>query len=105
METMYLLMAQSGDGQQQGNPLIGFLPFILLIVVFYFFIIRPQSKRQKEHQEMMKALQKGDRVITTGGIIGSVVGVYEDKIVIKVGSGDGTKLEIAKGFISQKLTT
>lgn len=99
---LQLLMAQPAEGQSS-NPIIGFLPFILLIVVFYFFIIRPQSKRQKEHQAMLESLQKGDRIITTGGIIGTVIGKYEDKIVIKV--GDGVKLEIAKGFVSQKIAS
>ena len=100
----YLLMAGGQQGEGQGNPIIGFLPFIVLIAVFYFFLMRPQMKKQKEHQAMLQNLQRGDRVITTGGIIGSVVGIDEDKIVIKVGTSDGVKLEIAKGFISQKLT-
>ena len=52
---------------------------------------------------MLESLQKGDRIITTGGIIGTVIGKYEDKIVIKV--GDGVKLEIAKGFVSQKIAS
>jgi len=98
---MLNLLAMGGQEGQQSNPIMGLLPFALIIVVFYFFIIRPQSKRQKTHQEMLQNLQRGDRVITTGGIIGSVVGVDEDKVVIKV--TDGTKLEIAKGFISQKM--
>ncbi|MCD6595218.1 preprotein translocase subunit YajC [bacterium] len=96
----FLAMAQQ-SGQQQGNPIIGFLPLILLVVIFYFFIIMPQGKKRKQHQEMLSSLQKGERVLTTGGIIGTVVGVDDEKVVIKV--GDGTKLEIAKGFISQKL--
>ena len=98
-----LAMFQPSDGQQ-GNPLMTFLPFIALIVIFYFFLIRPQSRKQKAHQEMLKTLHKGDRIITTGGVIGTVVGVDEEKIVIKSGSGDGVKLEISKGFISQKVS-
>ena len=98
----HLFMAQP-QGQQGSNPLVGFLPFILLIVVFYFFLIRPQTKKQREHQEMLNSLQKGDRVITNGGIIGTVVGTDEEKVVIKVGGADAVKLEVARGFISQKL--
>ncbi len=98
-----LFMAGTGQGQQSGNPIVGFLPFILLIVVFYFFIILPQTRKQKQHQEMLKSLQKGDRIITNGGIIGTVVGTDEEKIVIKVGGADHVKLEVAKGFISQKM--
>jgi preprotein translocase subunit YajC len=93
-----LFMAQQGSGQEKGSSFLGFLPFIALIVVFYFFLIRPQMKRQKDTQSMLQSLRKGDRVTTTGGIIGTVVGI---DVVIKV--ADGTKLEILKGFISQKM--
>ena len=96
-----LFMAQQGSGQEKGSSLLGFLPFIALIVVFYFFLIRPQMKRQKDTQNMLQALRKGDRATTTGGIIGTVVGIDDEKVVIKV--ADGTKLEILKGFISQKM--
>lgn len=96
-----LFMAQQGSGQEKGSSFLGFLPFIALIVVFYFFLIRPQMKRQKDTQSMLQSLRKGDRVTTTGGIIGTVVGFDDEKVVIKV--ADGTKLEILKGFISQKI--
>ena len=96
-----LFMSQPGSGQEKGNSLLGFLPFIALIVVFYFFLIRPQMRRQKDTQNMLQSLRKGDRVTTTGGIIGTVVGLDDEKVVIKV--VDGTKLEILKGFISQKM--
>lgn len=79
------------------------MPFILLILVFYFFLIRPQVKRQKEHQAMLQSLKKGDRVVTSGGLIGTIVGVDDEKVVIKVGD-ENVKLEVAKGYIAQKLS-
>jgi len=66
-------------------PLLLFMA--LLFGIFYFIMIRPQRKRQKEHQQMMMELKKGDKVITTGGIYGVVESISEDSVVIKVESG------------------
>jgi len=88
--------------QQQGSPFAMLLPLILLFLVFYFIFMRPQIKRQKELQAMIQSLKKGDKVVTSGGIIGTVVGVSEDKVTIKV--GEGTKLEVVKSYIVQKLS-
>ena len=60
-----------------GNDLMQFLPLVALVVVFYFLILRPQQKRAKEHKAMLTALQRGDEVVTSGGVIGSVTKVYE----------------------------
>ena len=65
-----------------------FIPLILIFVIFYFFLIRPQQKRVKEHKEMVKNLKRGDEVITSGGLIGTVDRVFEDdrvELVISVG--------------------
>ena len=75
--------------------------FLVLIVgVFYFILIRPQQKRQKEHRQMMDELQRGDKVITAGGIYGRVESVSEDSVIIKVESG--TTMRVAKGSVSIK---
>ena len=71
---------------------------VLIFAMFYFLMIRPQRKRQKEHQKMMEELKKGDRVITAGGIYGVIESVSEDSIVIKVESG--TTLRLAKGSVA-----
>lgn len=84
----------------EANPLVSFMPFILLMVIFYFLLIRPQQKRQKELQKMIEALKKGDRVITNGGLIGTVVGVQSDYLVLKLGENDQTKVEVLKSAIS-----
>ncbi len=83
---------------QQGNPIVSFLPLILMFVVFYFLLIRPQQKKQKEVAEMIKNLKKGDRVVTTGGIIGTVQAVHDDYAVLKVGDQD-TKIEVLKSAV------
>ncbi|AHW60710.1 preprotein translocase subunit YajC [Draconibacterium orientale] len=78
-----LLMMQPQEGAE-ANPLMSFLPLLLIIVVFYFFMIRPQMKRQKETRKFRESLQKGDKVVTTGGIYGKVVKIEETAIQLEV---------------------
>jgi preprotein translocase subunit YajC len=66
------------------NPLIQFLPFILIFGIFYLLLIMPMRRRQKKHQELLGKLTKGDRVITNGGIFGTVVEVEGDKLTIRI---------------------
>lgn len=89
-----LLMAQPTEGQ---NPLTSFLPLILIVVVFYFFMIRPQMKRQKDLRKYRESLQKGDKVVTTGGIYGKVNAIKEDHILVEV--DENVKLKIDKSAI------
>ena len=81
------------------NPLLSFMPMILILGIFYFLLIRPQQKRQQEVQKLIDNLKKGDRVVTAGGIIGTVMSVQSDYLVVKVGDGD-TKLEILKSAVT-----
>jgi len=85
---------------QQGNPIMAFAPMIFIFVIFYFLLIRPQQKKQKEHQEMVKNLKKGDRVVTSGGVIGTIHTLQDDYVVIKVGEGD-SKLEILRSHVTE----
>ena len=78
-----------------------FLPLIFLFGIFYFLIIRPQQKQQKEHAEMIDALTKGDKIITTGGLHAEVVNVEEDFIKIKLNDTSIVKLE--KAFVNKKV--
>ncbi len=89
---------QQGQGQAGGGGLIGLWPIILIFVIFYFLLIRPQQKRQKEHQKMLESLRKGDRVLTSGGIYGTVVGVKDDVVVVKI--AENVKVELAKSAVS-----
>lgn len=96
---MYLFGQAAGGGGAPGPSLIGALfPFILIFVIFYFIIIMPARKKQKQHQSLVSSLQGGERVVTTGGIYGTVTRVLEDRFEIEVDKG--TKLQIAKGSIS-----
>ena len=79
-----------------------FIPLILIFVIFYFFLIRPQQKRVKEHQLMVSSLKRGDEVITSGGIIGTVEKVLEDDR-IEVLLSDNVKVQIIKSTITSLL--
>jgi preprotein translocase subunit YajC len=72
-----LLLAQ--DAQPQGSPLFTFAPFILIALMFYFMMIRPQQRQEKERQAQIGALKKDDEIVTTGGIIATVVSIKKDK--------------------------
>ncbi|OGO43274.1 MAG: preprotein translocase subunit YajC [Chloroflexi bacterium RBG_16_58_8] len=76
--------------------MIGFL--VVIFALFYFVMIRPQRRRQKEQQTMMQGLQKGDKVITAGGIFGTIDSLGEDSVVIKVEGG--TTLRVARGSVA-----
>jgi preprotein translocase subunit YajC len=73
-----------GAAAPQGGGFMEFLPLIALLAVFYFLILRPQQKRAKEHRTMMEALQKGDEVVTIGGILGKVAKVGEENVEIEI---------------------
>ena len=85
-------MAQPKGGEQ-GNPLMSFLPLILIIVVFYFFMIRPQVKRQKDLRKFRESLAKGDKVITTGGIYGKITDVKENALIIEIDNNVRIKVD------------
>jgi preprotein translocase subunit YajC len=73
----------------------------LIILVFYFLVMRPQNRKQKEAKKMLESLRKGDRIVTIGGLRGTVVSVKEDVVVLKV--DDNTKLEFSKNAVSSVL--
>jgi len=94
-------LAPSGGQAAESNPnstwyMIAFL--VVIFALFYFVMIRPQRKRQKEQQTMIAELQKGNKVITAGGIYGTIESISEDSVVIKVESG--TTLRVNKGSVA-----
>ena len=83
------------------NDLIGsLLPLVVLFSIFYFLIIRPQQKQQKEHNAMLEALTKGDKIVTNGGLIVEITKVEENFFTVK--STDGSILRVASNFVSSK---
>lgn len=96
--SMFLLkVPPAGDGGGAGG-MMSFLPLIAIIAIFYFLIIRPQSRKQKETQNMLSALRKGDRVVTIGGIHGVIQSVRESTLIIKV--DENTKLEFSRSAVA-----
>ena len=89
-------MSNSGIGQ--------FIPLILIFVIFYFFLIRPQQKKVKEHKIMVENLKRGDKVITVGGIVGTIDRII-DAEKVEVGIADNVKVEIIKSTGIQSLVT
>jgi preprotein translocase subunit YajC len=97
-------MSGAGQGQAQGGGgIYAFLPFILIIVIFYFLMIRPQQKKQKEHQKMLGHLQKGDKVVTNGGMFGTIVGINEKDNIIVLKIGEDVKVEFLRSSIAGKI--
>ena len=87
------------DGAVTGGSLIGsFLPFIAIIAIFYFLIIRPQSKKRKETEKMLSSLKKGDRIVTIGGLYGTIQSVKDTTVIVRV--DDNIKLEFLRSAIS-----
>lgn len=90
---MNALLALQATAEQ--NPIMSFLPIILIFVVFYFFMIRPQMKRQKELNNFRNSLQKGDKVVTTGGIYGKITEVADYYVMLEVAHNVNIKVDKA----------
>lgn len=101
-----MLTAYAAEAPAQmpaGSPVftIGYL--VLMVAIFYFLLIRPQKKRQRQMQNMLDALQKGDEIVTIGGIMGKVFDIRQDCVII-ITSADDTKMKFEKSAISKVLT-
>jgi preprotein translocase subunit YajC len=98
--THALAMAPSGDPSAPGGGLMGFLPMILIFVAFWFLLIAPQRKKQKEHDKMVKALEKGAQIKTVGGLFGTITGVKDDRFVVRI--AENVKVEVSRESIAAK---
>lgn len=86
-------------GEEGGTSILPMIIFLVIIFgLFYFVMIRPQRRKQREHETMVQELQKGDRVITAGGIYGTIESLSEDNVIIKIESG--ATLRVARGSVS-----
>ena len=96
-----LLLMGAPAGGEQPNPLAMFLPLILIFLVFYFFIIRPQKKKEDTRKKMIEAVRKGDRVVTIGGIHGTITQVDDTSVLLQADTN--TKLRVEKNALSNVL--
>ncbi|NMB41016.1 MAG: preprotein translocase subunit YajC [Firmicutes bacterium] len=83
------------------DALAGFLPIILLFVIFYFLLIRPQQKQQKQRKEMLASLQKGNRVVSIGGIFGMIKEIRDDFIILRI--ADNVNIKMARAGVDRIL--
>lgn len=94
--------ALTGPQNGGGGGLMAFaLPIILMFAIIYFLLLRPQQKRQRQQQTMLDSLRKGDRVVTVGGIFGTIVGVKEKQGIIVLRVADTVKIELATSSIAR----
>lgn len=93
-----ILLQQSAPG---GNPLFSFLPLLLIIAIFYFLVFMPMQRQRKQQQQMLRELQNGDVVVTSGGIVGTIISITDDRMVLRVKPSD-TKLEFLRSAVASK---
>ena len=89
-----------GLGAGSSDMIMSLLPFVLIFVIMYFLIIRPQQQRAKTHREMIQSVRRGDTVVTSGGLIGKVTKVIDDKEV-QVEIAEGTRVRLTRGSIAE----
>ncbi|MCD6117600.1 preprotein translocase subunit YajC [bacterium] len=95
------MAGQNAAQGSQSNPLLGFLPLVLILVIMYLLMIRPQAKKQKEHRQMLNTIEKGDKILTAGGIIGTVAGIKEKENTLLLKISENVKIEITRSSVAQ----
>ena len=90
---MFIENAWAQTSSATGDPFLSFLPLIIIFVVFYFLLIRPQSKKQKEHQEMVSTLELGNEVVTAGGLLGKIVKIGDQYLELEISEGVKVKVQ------------
>ena len=98
-ESIYIL-GQAAPTPPTGSPFGIFLPMVIMVIAMWFLVIAPQRKKQKKHQKMLSELKVGDKIITQGGIYGTIVSVKEDRYTVKV--GEETRIQIMKSSIMDR---
>ncbi len=89
--------------QAAGSLLMTFAPLVLVFIIFYFFLVRPQQKRMQEFQKLVSSLRRGDRVVTTGGIIGTITKVETTSPEVMVEIAEGVRVRVQRGAIAEVL--
>lgn len=102
--TLAVAVAQTAPGAAQEPPplWLQFLPLVVLVAIFYFLLIRPQKRRQQEHQKMVQDLHKGDSVVTVGGLMGEIADVRDQFFVVKL--ADNVRVRITRNAVAAKMS-
>jgi preprotein translocase subunit YajC len=98
MKSLLLAMAPSQGGQGGGDFTTTILMFAVIIGIFYFMIMRPQQKRQKERQRLLESMKKGDKVVTAGGLHGTIMGIEDKTLLLQI--ADNVKVKVERSSIS-----
>ena len=98
MHSLIIAMAPPQGGQGGGEFTTTILMFAVIIAIFYFMILRPQQKRQKERQKLLESMKKGDKVVTAGGIHGTIVGIEDKTLLLQI--ADNVKVKVERSSIS-----
>jgi len=98
MPLLFILL-QTAPAPGSSSSLLSFLPIILMIAIFYFLVFMPMRKQQKNTKEMIKALQNGQTVLTSGGIIGTIVAVNDDTLILRI-KPDNLKLQVSRSSVT-----
>jgi preprotein translocase subunit YajC len=98
MSALFFALSTGGAEGGGGNPLTMFIPIIMVFIVFYLLLIRPQQKKQKDHQALLSGLSKGDKVITNGGLYGTISDSKEHVVILKI--AENIKVEVVKSAIA-----
>ncbi len=99
MNVAYAMAPAQGGGE--GGGFFAFVPLLLMFVIFYFLLIRPQQKKAKEHQAMIEALKKGDKIITSGGIYGTITKVEDNDLQVEI--ADNVRIKMIRSNIAGKM--
>ncbi len=100
MDVLAYAMGTGGSGSSggEGAGFISFVPLLLMFAIFYFLLIRPQQKKSKQHRELLGALKKGDKVVSSGGLHGTVTGLTDDVVTMEI--APKVRVKVSRGSIS-----
>src|ERR1700678_3931299 len=95
----FLIQAQASPAAPASNPLMSFLPLIFIVAIFYFLVFMPMQRQKKSQAQMLSSLEAGKEVLTTGGIVGTIVSISGDMLVLRV-KPDNIKLQLTRGSVA-----
>jgi preprotein translocase subunit YajC len=95
----FLLLQQAAPGSAPTNPLMSFLPLIFIVAIFYFLVFMPMQKQKKAQAQMLASLTSGAEVLTTGGIVGTIINISGDTLILRV-KPDNIKLQVARSAVA-----
>src|SRR5689334_6535285 len=95
---MFAILIQQQTQAPASNPLVSFLPLVFIVAIFYFLVFMPMQRQKKTQASMLSSLQSGNEVLTTGGIVGTIVSITGDTLIVRV-KPDNVKLQIARSAV------